>query len=823
MKKIVFPVIAFILICFNVTAQEKSNKELKGDKFAFRYSYDKAIDSYTHTKLLSVDGQRNLAECYHNMGQNIESEAAYLTLTAMPGGNLPEDYYNYAMVLKINGKYIESNQWMDKFKQLKPEDLRAKDYIANSSDLTNMLKDDGKYKIIHQNINTNAEDFGTYFYKSSIVFASSKSSKMFPKKYNWTGKPFFDMYIAEEENGQLKPSESFDKKLNGKLHDGPASFSNDGNYMAFTRNNYDDKTQDKIVELQIWFTNYNDEKWSKPEAFIFNNSEYSVGQPCLTSDGKTMYFTSDMQGGYGGADIYKTTKDVNGQWGKPENLGDKINTEGDEMFPFFEEKNKVMLFTSNGRFGLGGLDIFICEMNGSEFGHVYNAGYPLNTQYDDFAAIVNDSMSKGYFSSNRIGGSGGDDIYSFDLLKWKSIKNTEVQFTVNAPLNIPVERRVRETFPVRNYVFFNLGSTDIPDRYVLLKKNQVKDFKEDQLEVFTPKELSGRSKRQMIVYYNVLNILGDRMGKNPSATVRLSGASMEGTEDGLAMAESVKKYLVNIFGIDAKRIDTEGRIKPRIPSEQLDSKRELDLLREGDRRVSIWSTSPAILMEFQSEPDAPLKPVEITTLQEAPIESYVSFQLKDSSAILSSWLLQIKDKRGEIHYFGPYSQEDVSIPGKLILGTESEGDYKVTMIGQTKSGDTVMKDTTVHMVLWTPSKNEELMRFSIIYEFNDSESINIYDKYLTEIVTPKIPKGGTVIIHGYTDIIGEEAYNRKLSLARAMDVKKIITDALSNTGRRDVKFEVHGFGEDTNLSQFENKLPEERFYNRSVIIDIIPK
>ena len=296
MKKIVFSVIAFIFICFNVTAQEKSNKELKGDKFAFRYSYDKAIDSYTHTKLLSVEGQRNLAECYHKMGQNIESETAYLTLTAMPDGNLPEDYYNYAMVLKINGKYIESNQWMDKFKQLKPEDLRAKDYIANSSDLANMLKDNDKYKIIHQNINTNSEDFGTYFYKSSIVFASSKSSKIFSKKYNWTGKPFFDMYIAKEENGQLKTSENFDKKLNGKLHDGPASFSNDGNYMAFTRNNYDDKTQDKIVELQIWFANYNDEKWSKPEAFIFNNSEYSVGQPCLTSDGKTMYFTSDKIG-----------------------------------------------------------------------------------------------------------------------------------------------------------------------------------------------------------------------------------------------------------------------------------------------------------------------------------------------------------------------------------------------------------------------------------------------------------------------------------------------------------------------------------------------
>jgi outer membrane protein OmpA-like peptidoglycan-associated protein len=130
-----------------------------------------------------------------------------------------------------------------------------------------------------------------------------------------------------------------------------------------------------------------------------------------------MYFTSDMPGGYGGADIYRITKDEKGTWGKPENLGDKINTEGDEMFPFLEENNGVLFFSSNGRFGLGGLDIFICAVNGSKYGHLVNAGFPLNTQYDDFAVIVNDSMNKGYFSSNRIGGSGGDDIYSFDLLK----------------------------------------------------------------------------------------------------------------------------------------------------------------------------------------------------------------------------------------------------------------------------------------------------------------------------------------------------------------------------------------------------------------------
>jgi outer membrane protein OmpA-like peptidoglycan-associated protein len=143
------------------------------------------------------------------------------------------------------------------------------------------------------------------------------------------------------------------------------------------------------------------------------------------------------------------------------------------------------------------------------------------------------------------------------------------------------------------------------------------------------------------------------------------------------------------------------------------------------------------------------------------------------------------------------------------------------LIGQTKSGKKIQKETTVHMVLWTPPKDEEGMRFSVLFEFNESKTIAIYQKYLTDILTPKIPVNGKVIIHGHTDIIGDENYNQNLSQERANEVKRIIEDALAKKGRTDVRFEVYGFGEDQNLSPFENKFPEERFYNRTVIIDII--
>jgi len=404
-----------------------------------------------------------------------------------------------------------------------------------------------------------------------------------------------------------------------------------------------------------------------------------------------------------------------------------------------------------------------------------------------------------------------------------TLVDPEVRFFVNSPKNIPVERRVRETFPLRNYVFFDLGSTEIPDRYVLLNKSQVKDFKEDQLEVFAPKRLSGRSSRQMVVYYNVLNILGDRLGKNPTSTITLVGSSEKGPEDGRAMAESIKQYLGNVFGIEGFRISTQGRDKPILPSEQPNSGSDLDLLRAGDRRVSIESNSPALLMEFQSGPNAQLRPVEIGTLQEAPLDSYVTFNAEGAQKAFSSWSLEIRDDKGKLQNFGPYTREQVSIPGKTILGVRPSGDYKVTMVGETKSGSIVRKETNVNMVLWTPAKNEEGMRFSVIYEFDESKAISIYEKYLTEIVIPKIPVGATVMIHGHTDIIGDEKYNEKLSLARANDVRGILETGLSKANRKDVTFQVQGSGEDQVLSPFENIYPEERFYNRTVIIDIIPR
>lgn len=407
--------------------------------------------------------------------------------------------------------------------------------------------------------------------------------------------------------------------------------------------------------------------------------------------------------------------------------------------------------------------------------------------------------------------------------KLEAIIYPKVIFTVNSPENFSEVKRIIETFPIRNYIYFDNIETTIPNRYVLLKKDQVKDFKEDQVELFTPVDFSGRSKREMTVYYNVLNVLGVRMQTNPKTTITLVGSSVDGEKDALLMTTSVKDYLVTIFAIDATRIAIEGRTEPKIKGENLDRIHELGILGEGSRRVVIESHSPELLIEYRSDPNAPLKPVKIVIEPEAPIESYVTFHADKSDKSFNSWRLELTDEDGFIQNYGPYTQEEVSIPGETILGTKLQGNYNVAMIGTTKSDSIVKEETMVHMVLWQKSKIREAMKFSVIYEYDDATAVKIYEKYLSEVVSPKIKSGDKVIIHGFTDVIGEEAHNLSLSLARANDVKNILEISLLKSGTTNVEFEVGGYGEDIDLAPFENTYPEERAYNRTVIIEIIPK
>ncbi|MGD0338273.1 MAG: flagellar motor protein MotB [Bacteroidota bacterium] len=403
-----------------------------------------------------------------------------------------------------------------------------------------------------------------------------------------------------------------------------------------------------------------------------------------------------------------------------------------------------------------------------------------------------------------------------------TVVERDVQFSVRSPKIVPVQRKVRETLPLRNYVFFDEGSTAIPNRYVMLTKDQAASFKEEQLQEAQPKELIGRSRRQLNAYHNILNTVGDRLRKYPGATVSLIGASEKGPEDGRALAESIKQYLVNVFGIDGSRIVTEGREKPLIPSEQPGGTKELGLLRAEDRRVNIESSSPDMLVQFESRQPDLLKPVQIFSVQDDPPDSYVLFTVTGASELLSSWSLELKDGTGNVQRFGPFTRDYEHISGKSILGDRTEGNYNVVMLGQTKSGKMVRKEGSFSLLRKETPKDETGLRFSVLYRFDISKATSGYEKFLVDVVTPLIPEGANVIIHGHTDIIGEEEHNLSLSRDRARDVQNILERSVSNAGKQKVSFETYGFGADVHSAPFENDFPEERCYNRTVIIDIVP-
>lgn len=425
MKKIILSLLVLIGISLGAFTQDKSPREIKGDQFFYVYAYDQAINKYARTNKLTIQGQRNLAISYRLMKQNDKSEQIYAEMVSSLSGLVAEDYYNYAMVLKARGKYVESDVQMIKFIELNPNDLRAKSFQENRGRFSEMIRHNEKYTIRPMSINTSAQDFGTSFYKDRIVYVSSNASpKMIKRLYNWNNEPFLNLYVADVKDGQLKKREFFDKKDNGKMHDGPASFSKDGNFMAYTKNVLEKKSDDKVIELRIYTRKFENNNWSEPVEFNHNNSAYSVGLPSLSADGKTMYFVSDMPNGFGGADLYRSTQNADESWTNPVNLGNTINTEGNEMFPFFDENKQILHFTSDGHYGLGGYDIFSSQQNGEYWGDVINAGAPLNSRYDDIAFIVNDKSTIGYFSSNRSGGEGSDDIYGVDIsdIETKTIK-----------------------------------------------------------------------------------------------------------------------------------------------------------------------------------------------------------------------------------------------------------------------------------------------------------------------------------------------------------------------------------------------------------------
>lgn len=415
MKTKILFITTILIFSWTFTFSQASTTVKKGKKYYGLYNYFSAIDKLEPLTDKTVDIKRELAESYYNTGQYEKSEQYYAELVALDN-KTADDVYDYVKVLLINQKYQDAEKWMETFKQMAPQDTRAQLYASNKGFYNDLKQDKGYWAIKNLDFNTSDEDFSPVFYKNQVVFSTTRQGiEPIKRKWAWNNLPFLDLYVADIDSGSLE-FKSFEQfNFNKKFHEGTVAFNKAGDYMIFTSNNYKKPSSDGVYKLDMFYSVYENNKWQKPKPMPFNSPEYSVGHPTLSDDGNVLFFSSDMPGGIGGVDIYVATKNSDGTWSQPSNLGSGVNTEANEMFPFIH-KDGYLFFASNGRPGLGGLDLFIAQKNGTTFSEAQNLGYPVNTNFDDFAMIFNDDLTKGYFSSNRIDGKGNDDIYSFELL-----------------------------------------------------------------------------------------------------------------------------------------------------------------------------------------------------------------------------------------------------------------------------------------------------------------------------------------------------------------------------------------------------------------------
>ncbi|MFV8225656.1 OmpA family protein [Christiangramia aquimixticola] len=437
MKNIYSTILLFL--CCSIGLQAQSGKQKKADKLFNEFAYLEATDVYK--ELIEKDykvtyNSLKLADAYMLL-RSPENAVFYYGDVIQDTTISPEYYYKYAQALRGVKRYDESKTWLKK-------------YLASgktSADIETMVKKDeyksmATYRLQPADLNSEFSDFGVFIQKDQVYFVSARvqDSDVKKKTYSWNGEPFLDVYVQDKNTKTINPIAG---EINTKLHDGPLVISPDGKTAYFTRNNYLGRKEgksdkQKTNHLKLYSATKNGTKWENVKELGFNSDLYSVGHPALSPDGKTLYFASDMPDGMGGTDLYKVSIAEDGTFGKPENLGDPVNSEFDETFPFIDTDG-TLYFSSNGHAGLGLFDIFKFEEDAEE---IENLGSSVNSNLDDFAYFQIADSKEGYISSNRGGNS--DDIYVFNKLNPLILKGVVTDAVNGKPISQATVRIMAE-------------------------------------------------------------------------------------------------------------------------------------------------------------------------------------------------------------------------------------------------------------------------------------------------------------------------------------------------------------------------------------------
>ncbi|MGZ3930002.1 MAG: tetratricopeptide repeat protein, partial [Bacteroidia bacterium] len=403
------------LVC--ITTFSLAQKE-KGDKYFENGQYARAIPKYEKASKKENAQQQDvlikLGDCYRILNDYKNAEQAYRKALALKG-TLPAEFrYNYGSVLKSNHNYSEALYQFMAYVEEKPNDAKAKNAVKSCQEMKYWMRRAIEYEVKNvEGLNSPKSEYCPTLFNNKLVYVSDKQSDYLEMDVNdIDGQPYTNIYISNVKLNKSGKQKSFSDKINTSADDGPVNFSADGKTLLFTRvdNKTDKKNKNFVNQAKIYFATGKDQKWGDIKEFKYNSDDYSVAHPCLSPDGNYLFFTSDMKGGQGGKDLWYCKKSGD-SWEKPVNLGTDVNTSGNEMFPYVK-KDGTLYFSSSGLAGFGGLDIFTAKEKEGKWIVSRNESMHLNSNADDFGiCFLTDTT--GYFSSNREGGEGKDDIWWF--------------------------------------------------------------------------------------------------------------------------------------------------------------------------------------------------------------------------------------------------------------------------------------------------------------------------------------------------------------------------------------------------------------------------
>ena len=449
MKKLFLVIFVFSIQFINAQDQELE----RAKRFFDRTYYTESIPLYEKivSEKPSAEAVRNLADSYYYTNDLKKAQRYYRLLIKSYNQDLDRNYYfKFAQTLKATNSHEEANVAL---KEYYSKSANAQDLINFESDvktLENISAIGNRFEIKNMAFNTENSEFGAVKHNDSLVFASvKKKAGLFDKVYKWDNETYLNLVSVPMKNINSKDSIKyyFPKELKTSMHESNVIFTKDGKTIYFTRNNFKNgrrgKNEEKISNLQIFKAELVNGKWTNESSLPFNSDNYSVEHPALSSDEKTLYFASDMPGTLGSLDIFSVAVNE-GAFGTPQNLGAGINTDKREQFPFVSKDNKLY-FASDGHLGYGSLDVFVSEMENGTYNKANNVGLPINSNLDDFAFNIDSDTKEGYFSSNRAGGKGSDDIYQLNEIKALVIEDCKQFITgiiTDVDTKLPLENAV---------------------------------------------------------------------------------------------------------------------------------------------------------------------------------------------------------------------------------------------------------------------------------------------------------------------------------------------------------------------------------------------